>query len=159
MFLLKNDQSSQDQTKDKLRHLPKTFPAQENGPRERRPAGRPARLQDAVGELRPQVHRWVAVGRLQQVAGVQDGLVLHDGDLVEQAGGRACQPGQVPCDRLEGLGELGSDPARGGHTQVEDQGGGQGGEALPQADLGQLQCGQAGQPDPQAAGHLGNMIT
>ena len=43
----------------------------------------PARLQDAVGELRPQVHHWVAQGRLQQVAEVRDGLVRHDGDLVE----------------------------------------------------------------------------
>ena len=33
---------------------------------------------------------------LQQVAGVRDGLVRHDGDLVEQVGGRARQPAQVP---------------------------------------------------------------
>ena len=52
-------------------------------------------------------------------------------------------------DRLEGLGELGADPARGGHAQAEDQGG-NGGEALPEADPGQLHHCQASQPDPQA---------
>ena len=36
-------------------------------------------------------------------------------------------------DRLEGLGELGADPARGGYAQAEDQGG-DGGEALLKAD-------------------------
>ena len=50
-------------------------------------------------------------------------------------------------DRLEGLGELGADPARGGHAQAEDQGG-NGGEALPEADPGQLHHCQAGKPDP-----------
>ena len=33
---------------------------------------------------------------MQQVVGVRDGLVRHDGDLVEQVGGRARQPAQVP---------------------------------------------------------------
>ena len=120
MFLLITTSQPKTSPKDKLRHLPKTFPAQKNGPRE--PAGNfNARLQGAVGELRPQVHRWVAEGRLQQVAGVPDGLVRHDEDLVEQAGGRACQPGQVPGDRLEGLGELGSNPARHPSPNVSSQ--------------------------------------
>ena len=54
-------------------------------------------------------------------------------------------------DRLEGLGELGADPARGGYAQAEDQGG-DGGEALPEANPAQLHHCQAGKPDPQAVG-------
>ena len=54
-------------------------------------------------------------------------------------------------DCIEGLGKLGADPARRRHAEAEDQGG-DGGEALPEADPCQHHRCQACQPHHQAAG-------